>query len=204
MGRNAWTSRDHTWKQKNQKNKTEKSMSFLLVWEKIRPKSTILFLLRSLQARMLLYIYILFFHVRKKVAWKSSTSYGIVVNLFNYSKLTQELQNKKEKHIEELNKSYEREKEKYHLIVNWMTLLHKKNCLTYTRIKKWWKKRRNNKKLLNHRIPLKIVFEIVSKICLWNYPRMTLWNILILSDLKCYRSVTSSSKHHLWSAKEKE
>jgi hypothetical protein len=103
-----------------------------------------------------------------------------------------------------LNKSYEREKEKYHLIVNWMTLLHKNNCLTYTRIKKWWKKRRNNKKLLNHRIPLKIVFEIVSKICLWNYPRMTLWNILILSDLKCYRSVTSSSKHHLWSAKEKE
>jgi helix-turn-helix protein len=74
--------------------------------------------------------------VRKKVAWKSSTSYGIVVNLFNYSKLTQELQNKKEKHIEELNKSYEREKEKYHIIVNWMTLLHKNNCLTYTRIKK--------------------------------------------------------------------
>jgi hypothetical protein len=33
--------------------------------------------------------------VGKKVAWKSSTSSGIVVNLFNYSKPTQELKKTK-------------------------------------------------------------------------------------------------------------
>jgi hypothetical protein len=36
----------------------------------------------------IVYLHFIFFHVRKKVAWKSSTFYKIVVNLFNYSKPT--------------------------------------------------------------------------------------------------------------------
>lgn len=39
---------------------------------------------------------------------------------------------KEEKHIEELNKSCEREEEKNHLIVNWMTSLHKKTIASHT------------------------------------------------------------------------
>ncbi len=49
----------------------------------------------------------------KKVAWKSSTSFGIVVNLFNYFKTyTRTQKNKIEKHIEEVNKSCVREEKK--------------------------------------------------------------------------------------------
>jgi hypothetical protein len=82
---------------KNQKNKTKKSMSFLSMRDKSseihNPISFEEF--ASKNATIYLHIYI-FLHVRKKVAWKSSASYGIIVNLFNYSKPTPKLRRKGE------------------------------------------------------------------------------------------------------------
>jgi len=126
MGRNPWTSRDHTWKQKNQKSKTKYQCLFFWCEKKIFSNPQSYFFWRVCKQECYYIFTYIFLHVRKKVAcsmeelhilWNCCQS----LQLFKTYTRTQ-----KKKHIEEVNKSCEREEEKSHLIVNWMTSLHKK------------------------------------------------------------------------------
>jgi hypothetical protein len=78
-------------KEENRKNQC------LFFWceRKIFPNPQSYFFLRVCKQECYYIFTYIFLHVGKKVAWKSFTSYGIVVNLFNYSKPTQELKKKK-------------------------------------------------------------------------------------------------------------